>query len=76
MFNISLTQSQVQTLSNVIEKYEDYLFDNYDLRRDGDFRPYYLNEDGEKITFSDPLVLEVVDLDEISSILDLARIEK
>ena len=74
MIEISLNKSQINRLSNLIDEWEDSLFEQHDLERDENFRPYYFDDSGQLVTTpSDPLISEVVDLDELSSILDSAR---
>ena len=47
----------------------------YNLQRDEDFNPYYHDDFIDKTIYSDDLVQEVVDLDELLSILDSVKTE-
>lgn len=67
---INLSKKQLSNIKLFLDKYEEHLFDKYDLQRDEDFRPYYYDRYLYKFIDDDELVQEVVDLDELLSILD------
>lgn len=72
---INLSKRQLINTEKILEKYEDFLFEKYGLHRDEDFHPYYYDDFIGKTIYSDDLVQEVVDLDELLSILDSVKTE-
>lgn len=71
----NLSKIQLMQIKDFLKKYEDFLFQKYNLHRDEEFRPYYYDNFLNKIIDSDNLVQEVVDLDGLLSILDSANIK-
>lgn len=72
---IGLSKRQLINTKKFLEKYEAFLFKKYSLHRDEDFHPYYYDDFIGKTIYSDDLVQEVVDLDELLSILGSANIK-
>lgn len=70
---INLTKKQLSKIKLFLYKYEEHLFDKYDLKRDEDFHPYYYDRYLGKFFDNDELVQEVVNLDDLLSILDSVR---
>lgn len=71
----NLSKARLIQIKDFLQKYERFLFDKYNLRRDEDFNPYYHDDFIDKTIYSDDLVQEVVDLDELLSILDSVKTE-
>lgn len=72
---IDLSKRQLINTEKFLEKYEEFLFEKYDLHRDEDFHPYYYDDFIGKTIYSDDLVQEVVDLDDLLSILGSVKTE-
>lgn len=75
MVNINMSNSHINLLKKVIERYESNLIEHHNIHRDSEFQPYYYDYFLNKIINSDDLVQEVVDLDEILSTLGSVSIK-